>query len=334
MAIIDDTTLKGITGNLEIINHVGKRKITHVLHDIDGTHSLIREWPPVMSISIHWAMTCGLLDDFDSDEHLERLVTRVGKTPLPETDRFCIESAGLSAITQMEYGIRRAVELGNIPPDAGFSLSEEQKKNNSNVIKRIWNGEERFHDVEEPGELTEFINKMTPRLFKLYEKLLNSACRDKNTADAWKNPERWRVPGSMEFIKNLYEIGCKNYFVTGAVIYEEGGMYEEVQAVGFEIGPGKIIEALKGSLWDKKLPKDEVIYQLFKELDIDPAKALVIGDGRSEIKAGVDLGCITISRLSPGAKRQRELHIGFGTNYILPDFTNPVLEKMLYKPRD
>ncbi len=193
------------------------------------------------------------------------------------------------------------------------------------------NGEERFADISEPKSLLDFINERTPRLFVLYEKILNGACRDRNTQDAWKNAAKWRVPGSMEFMKHLYDLGCVNYFVTGAVIYENGGMYEEVQAIGFEIGSGKIIEALKGSSWDKKLPKDEVIQSLLRELSVAPENVLVIGDGRSEIKAGVDLGCVTMSRLPAEAKRQRELHVGFGTNLILKDFTSPDLYAMIYK---
>jgi hypothetical protein len=331
MAILDDSFLAGDPGNIEVINPVGRRTISHVIHDIDGTHSLIRDWPPVMSLTIHWAMTCGLEDDFDSEENKQRLIARVGKDKLEETDRFCVESAGLSAITQMEFGIRRAVELGNIPKSAGLKLAKKTAQNNSRIIKRIWNGEERFGDVKEPPELSAFISERAPRLFRLYEAILNGACRDKNTADAKKHPEKWRVPGSMDFMKYLYEIGCKNYFVTGAVIYKEGGMFEEVQAVGFDVGPGKLVESLEGSSWDRKLPKDEVMRELFQRLGVSPSNALVIGDGRSEIKAGVDMGCVTMSRLPKGASRQRELHIGFGTNYIVPDYIDPRIKRLIRK---
>jgi len=331
MALLDDTLLRSGPGNLEIINPVGKRRITHVIHDIDGTHSLIRDWPPVMSLSIHWAMTCGLDDDFDSPAALKALTERVAAQPLEETDKFCIESAGLSALTQMEYGIRRAIELGNLPPDPGFVLNERQKRNNSAIIKRIWNGQERFDDMDEPPEMLSFIRERSSRLFKLYEAVLNRASRDKNIAAARKDPQSWRVPGSMEFMSHLHRIGCLNYFVTGAVIYEDGGMLEEVLALGFEIGPGKMVAAIHGSSWDRKLPKDEVIRQLCRQLDIEPANVMTIGDGRTEIKAGVDMGCVTISRLPPAAVRQRQLHEGFGTNYIVPDFTDPLLKTLIRK---
>jgi phosphoglycolate phosphatase-like HAD superfamily hydrolase len=321
MAILDDRGLKSSAG-FEVFRPVGRRVITHAIHDIDGTHSIIRDWPPVMSLSIHYAMTSGLPEDFDSEENARRLIEETGKKPLPETDRFCVESAGLSALTQMEFGIRRAVELGNIPVSAGIRLTPEAQQNNSLIIRRMWEGEERFQDIPEPESLKRFIADKTPRLFKLYERVLNGACRDRNTADAWKNPTRWRVKGSYEFVSRLHQIGVKNYFVTGAVVYPEGGMYEEVLSLGFEIGAGKIIEAMEGSSWDRKMPKDEVMRELFGRLRVEPAHALVVGDGRTEMKAGTDMGCVTISRLPRAAARLREMHKAFGVNYIVEDYTD------------
>ena len=34
---------------IETVNPVHNREIVCAFHDIDGTHSLIRNWPPVMS---------------------------------------------------------------------------------------------------------------------------------------------------------------------------------------------------------------------------------------------------------------------------------------------
>jgi len=331
MAIFDDSVLRTDPGNIEAINPVGRRRITHAIHDVDGTHSLIRQWPPVMSVVLHWAMTCGLEEGFDSPEAEAELAERAGKEPLPETDRFCVETAGLSALTQMEYGIRRAVELGNVPAHVAEALTPEQQRANSEVIRRIWEGQERFDDVEDSPELLKFIAERAPRLFRLYERVLNAVCRDRNTAAAKANPQAWRVPGSMEFLKHLRRVGCANYFVTGSVVYEEGGMYEEVQALGFEVGPGKLIESLVGSSWDRKLPKDEVMREFCERENIDGRNVLVIGDGRSEIRAGVEMGAVAISRLPVDARRQRELHTQIGTNYIVPDFTSPVIRKLITK---
>ncbi|MFH1709127.1 MAG: hypothetical protein ABIF71_14580 [Planctomycetota bacterium] len=217
MALLDDTTLTD-TARFTIVNRAGRREITHAVHDIDGTYSLIRDWPPVMSLSIHWAMTCGLEEDFDSEANLRLLIGRVGREPLPETDRFCVESAGLSALTQMEFGIRRAIELGRVPAIPGLELTNTVRANNALIIRRIWEGGERFDDISEPAALGDFIRGRTPRLFRFYEKILNGACRDRNTAEAWRHPEKFLVPGGLAFMARLHELGVRNYFVTGAVI--------------------------------------------------------------------------------------------------------------------
>jgi len=328
VAVLDDSVLSGAV-NVEVNRPAGRRIITHAIHDVDGTHSLIRDWPPVMSLSVHWAMTGGLEDDFDSPANLAALIDRVGAEPLGETDQFCIESAGLSAITQMEYGIRRAVALGNVPQGAFSPLTGEQQRGNAEIVRRIWNGRERFDDIAQPADLLAFIEERTGRLFRLYEAVLNRACRDRNTALAREDPGRLLVPGAMAFMTHLHRVGCVNVFVTGAVIHADGGMYEEVGALGYEIGPGRMVEAIVGSSWDRKLPKDEVMRDFCRERDVDPANVLAVGDGRTEIKAGVDMGCVTMSRLPPDAARQRELHVAFGTNYIVPDFTDPVLKELI-----
>ena len=329
MPIIDDRDLPGGSAAIEIVRPVGLRRFAHAIHDVDGTHSLIRDWPPVMSLAIHWAMTSGLGEGFDAPEVVGQLVARVGREPLAETDRFCVESAGLSALTQMEFGIRRAVELGNVPADGRLALSAEARRANSEVIRRIWAGQERFPDVAEPPGLLEFIAERSGRLFKLYEAVLNGACRDRNTAAARRAPEQWRVPGSLEFMERLRAIGCRNWFVTGAVLYAGGGMLEEVEAVGFAVGPGRLVEAMLGSSWDRKQPKDEVMRELFRARGLDPAGVLVVGDGRTEIQAGADAGCVTLSRLPAEATRQRELHRSLGTNYILADYTDPLLHRLI-----
>jgi hypothetical protein len=77
------------------------------------------------------------------------------------------------------------------------------------------------------------------------------------------------------------------------------------------------------------MPKDEVMRELCRREGVDPAHVLVLGDGRTEIKAGVDMGCVTMSRLPVDAARQRELHVSLGTNCILPDYTSPVLKELI-----
>ena len=78
-----------------VFNKFTDRKIKYAFHDIDGTHSLIREWPPVMSAVLNDVIEHGLPDGYDSVQNENRLISECGKRVLPETDAFCIESAGL-----------------------------------------------------------------------------------------------------------------------------------------------------------------------------------------------------------------------------------------------
>ncbi len=296
-----------------VINDFEDRIIKYAFHDIDGTHSLIREWPPVMSICLYDVIENGLPEDFDSRENVKRLISLAGTKPLPETDAFCVESAGLSALTQMEWAIRRSVQNSKIK----VSCNQDT---NAQIIERINNGEEYYDDLPETSEMSEMLKTQTPRLFKLYEAVLNGYCRDKNLVLAKENSEKFRVKGSYDFLKYLYENGVKNYFVTGAVVEKGMGMHEEVEALGYTIGKGELIEDIIGSTWTEKKPKDAVMKDLIKELNISGENVLVIGDGRAEIQAGVELGAVVISRLPESAIYQRQLHKKLGTNVIVDDF--------------
>ena len=302
---------------MEIVNAVKDRRIVCAFHDIDGTHSLIRNWPPVMSRVLYDTAQNGIPENLTSDENINRLVSLCGVEPLEETDRFCVESAGLSALTQMEWAIRRHEEL---------SSGKFDSQTNSQIIKRIWAGEEKFEDTPEPQEYLDYLGEVTPKLFWVYEQVLNRYCRDKNLSLARKNPNDFLMPDSMRFMKYLYDNGVKNYFVTGAVVDKSQtppmGMYEEVLALGFPIGEGMLVEDILGSTWDEKIPKDEVMFRLVKELGISGENVLVLGDGRSEISAGVKLGAVTMTVQPENAHRQRELHTELGTNMIVADYTS------------
>ena len=307
----------------KIINKVVDREIICAFHDIDGTHSLIRNWPPVMSRVLYDIVVNGIPENFESEENINRLVSLCDTEVLEETDKFCIESAGLSALTQMEWAIRRNQELTN---------GEYSSKINSEIIKRIWSGEEKFENFNEPKEYLDYLKEKSPNLFWVYEQVLNRFCRDKNLKEAKENPEKFLIKGSMEFMNYLYENGVKNYFVTGAVVDKSivppMGMYEEVLGLGFQIGEGKPVEDVLGSTWDEKIPKDEVMRRLVKELGIKGENVLVIGDGRSEISAGVALGAVTVSVLPENAARQRELHTELGTNMIISDYISNDIQKI------
>ncbi len=298
-----------------IVRAFSDKKIKYAFHDIDGTHSLIRDWPPVMSICLFDVIENGLPENFDNPENVKRLISLAGTKKLPETDAFCVESAGLSALTQMEWAIRRSVQEGKIKVNCNSDT-------NALIIERINNGEEYYDDLPETDEMNEMLKIQTPRLFKLYESVLNGYCRDKNLLLAKENPQKFRVKGSYDFLRYLHENGVKNYFVTGAVVEKGMGMHEEVEALGYKIGLGEMIEDIIGSTWTEKKPKDAVMYELMKALNISGENVLVVGDGRAEIQAGVDLGAMVISRLPENAIYQRELHKKLGTNVIVEDFTD------------
>lgn len=296
--------------------------IKYAFHDVDGTHSLIRDWPPVMSICLYNVIKNGLPQDFDSYENAQRLISLAGKSALPETDRFCIESAGLSALTQMEWAIRRAVEDGSVMVNCDMDT-------NSQIIERINNGIEYYDDLPETDGMAQMLKVQTPRLFKLYETVLNGYCRDNNLVEAQKNPEKFRIKGSMEFLQFLKDNGVKNYFVTGAVVEKGMGMHQEVEALGHKIGENELVEDIIGSTWTEKMPKDMVMKKLLCDLNTKGENVLVVGDGRAEIQAGVEIGAFVVSRLPENAEFQRALHKKLGTNIIIEDFCDKDFLKLL-----
>ncbi len=302
-----------------IVNDFEDRIIQYAFHDIDGTHSLIREWPPVMSICLYDVITNGLPEDFDSEANKHRLIELAGTKPLEETDRFCVESAGLSALTQMEWAIRRAVQEGTIDILCEPSVNDE-------IICRIWSGNEYYDDLNETAEMRAMVTEKTPRLFKLYEAVLNGYCRDKNLVKAKINPDQYMIAGSMEFMQFLKDHGVKNYFVTGAVVEKGMGMHEEVEALGYKIGKGELVEDIIGSTWTEKLPKDMIMKKLLRELHASGSEVLVIGDGRAEIAASVEMGSVSISRLPANAEYQRELHKHLKTNMIVENYLSEELK--------
>lgn len=334
MIVIDDRAFPDKIGKLEIVRRIGKREITAVIHDIDGTHSLIRHWQPVMSRCLFNVIKYGLPDDYNDENLIDKISAEVGTEPLPEMERFCDETAGLSSFTQMEWAIRRGIDAGTITVP-GLKYNGEVKQINRTIIKLIEAGEEDFSAFSEPRELSEFIKITARELFRVYERVLYRWCRDKNLQEARENAEKWRVPGSLEFVRKLHQLGCKNYFVTGSVVSENpsggsmNGIYEEAVVLGFEIGHHKMVEALIGSSATEKIHKAHVIKRLCEQENLKPENLLFIGDGRTEIKIGVELNAVALSRLPEDARLAREIHRQIGTNYIVIDFQEPALWRLL-----
>ena len=156
-------------------------------------------------------------------------------------------------------------------------------------------------------------------------------CRDRNLAAARKNPERFMVPGIADFMQFLKSCGVRNYFVTGAVVEPDGSgtMYEEIEALGLAPSANGLAERLIGSTWDEKLPKDRIMEKIAAEEGIKGEELLVIGDGRSEVSAGVKLGALVISRLNKNDLRQREIHRQLKTNIMMDHYDMQIINSFM-----
>ena len=307
-----------LPGIVELVTPFEPREILCAFHDIDGTHSLIREWLPPMALILGWVVEHGL-PPRDRAEAFERIFSARDRIS-EEARSFAVESAGLSGLTQMEWALRSALEAGKIP---GISFD---RRINREILAGIEHGKELFDEYGEGPEVRRLVREYSPELFRIYEKLLLVMSRDRNLAAARRDPEAWRVPGSMRFLNELRRAGIRNYFVTGAVVERDragnpsGTMFEEIAALGYEIGPGRLLEDLEGSSWQEKLPKRQIMLNLCRKLGISPEHLLIVGDGRSEIAAGAEMGAVTISRLPAAASRAREIHTALKTNFIVEKY--------------
>ena len=313
--------------SIELVTSFEPREIVCAFHDIDGTHSLIRDWVPVMTLTTGYTARYGLPPD-DLAEAILLIMAHEREDFFVSHD-FSIESAGLSALTQMEWAIRCGIQNGVI------ERSDVDPAVNRQIIDGIWAGRETFPEIHEDPALTAWLQEKSSNLFRIYEKILLLMSRDRNLADARIHPDRWRVPGSMEFLRFLKDCGIPNYFVTGAVVEKlpggyAGTMYEEVAALGYEFGKDELLAGLEGSEWNLKLPKVDIMRNLARKLGLDPKNILFVGDGRSEIDAGRSMGGITISRLPADAQRARTIHRSLKTNFILEQYDLGDISKLFH----
>jgi hypothetical protein len=327
MTLVSDNSLLNLSSDsagIELIKPWGERNITHAFHDIDGTHSLIRNWIPAMELVLGWVIENGI-DGIENPEAFATKIIREKNRRFPRAEDFAIESAGLSALTQMEWALRSAILIGTLIPD-GKPLCDHAMVVNHEIINRIFAGEEHFEQYDETADFRRFLNETSSKLFKIYELLLLAISRNDNLKAAKINPAQWRVPGSMEFLQILKSLSIKNYFVTGAVIEHHadntisGTMYEEIIALGYHVGKNQMVENLYGSKWDEKISKQKIFQQICEMENLHPENILIIGDGRSEISAGVAMGALTVSRIDKNFLRHRSLHRKLGTNLIVPDY--------------
>ncbi|MBQ7206288.1 MAG: HAD family hydrolase [Lentisphaeria bacterium] len=302
-----------LPGGVELVTPFEPREIAAAFHDIDGTHSKIREWIPVMTLVTGSVAAYGMFRGTPAEIAGE--IRRHRGESFPEARRFAVESAGLSALTQMEWALRMARRLDGKSGDV-----------NERIIDGIWKGEETFGDTGESPDDLRILGEQASLLFRAYEILLLEMGRNANLSAARKDPRNWRIPGSLAFLRTLKAHGVENYFITGAVVEYDGSgvpsgtMCEEIRALGYQVGKGKLLEEICGSAWNEKSPKIDIMKNLMRRKKLSPEQVLVVGDGRSEIAAGRALGCLTVSRLDICAERAREIHRRLKTNLIVPDF--------------
>ncbi len=317
-----------IPAGIEKCSPFSARRITHAFHDIDGTHSLIREWVPVMTLVTGFTARNGMAKGETIEEKAENIARHLPEE-FPEGKSFAIESAGLSALTQMEWALRRAGENGLYPLDGS------SPEINSTIVSAIWNGKEEFENYGESAGFCKKLAADASMLFKVYELLLLKMGRDRNLADARINPDKWRVKGSIEFLKFLHDNGVKNYFITGAVVEyasdgtPQGTMVEEIATLGLMPAGNGIVTKLAGSTWKEKLPKEKIMMEICRKENIAPAQLLIVGDGRSEIAAGVAMGALAMSRLDENSLRAREIHKALGTHLIVSKYDMDELAKFM-----
>ena len=321
MLIVDPQKLPAA---LELVTPFEKRHITHAFFDIDGTCSLIREWVPVMALVTGFTARHGL-PDAGSPAEIAKKISCCDPQDFPEGFKFAVESAGLSALTQMEWALRCAANKGKL------DLPGLDQQINRKIIELIWNGKELFDEFNEPEMLRNIIAQKSSLLFKAYEILLLDMCRNRNLEKAKKDPSRFMVPGITDFMCFLKNCGVRNYFVTGAVVEPDGSgtMFEEIDALGLAPSPGGLAERLIGSTWNEKLPKDKIMEKIAAAEGINGGQLLVIGDGRSEISAGVKMGALVISRLNKNDLRQREIHRSLKTNMIFDHYDMQMIHSFM-----
>ena len=79
--------------NIEVTKPFAPRQITHVFHDIDGTHSLIREWVPVMALVNGAVARYGMFEG--TVQEIAEAIYLHSSEDFAEARKFAIESAGL-----------------------------------------------------------------------------------------------------------------------------------------------------------------------------------------------------------------------------------------------
>ncbi len=135
------------------------------------------------------------------------------------------------------------------------------------------------------------------------------------------DPDDYLIKGSREFLQVLHDMKLDLYVASGT---DEQDVVNEVRVLGLLDFFTKVAGAPERRA---DCSKEAVIRMLMEEKGLKGAELMVIGDGKVEIRLGVEAGAITLGLASDEVKREgvnpikRERLIKAGANAIVGDFT-------------
>ena len=167
----------------------------------------------------------------------------------------------------------------------------------------------------------------TPQTAEAYkhEYLVRLSKRVRHRADleaVRQPPERFRVPGALEFVAALHARGVTCYIASGT---DETAVREEVSLLGF----APLIADVRGAREDGSDAKRVVIDHLMAKHRLSAGELAVIGDGPAEIEYARAASGLAVGVASPEDERagidgrKRSLLIAAGADVIIPDFSQP-----------
>jgi phosphoglycolate phosphatase-like HAD superfamily hydrolase len=152
---------------------------------------------------------------------------------------------------------------------------------------------------------------------------LSERIRHRTDLEAGRQPpERFRVPGALEFVAALHARGVACYIASGT---DETAVREEVALLGL----APLIVDLRGAREDGSDAKLVVIDRLTAKHRLSTGELAVIGDGPAEIEYAQAAGGLAIGVASTEDDRadidvqKRSLLIAAGADVIIPDFSQP-----------
>ena len=164
----------------------------------------------------------------------------------------------------------------------------------------------------------------TPEAYK-HKYLVRLSGRIRHRADleaGRQPPERFRVPGALEFVATLHARGVACCIASGT---DEAAVREEAALLGF----APLITDLRGAQEDGYDAKRIVIDRLTTKHCLSTGELTVIGDGPAEIEyaraaSGLAIGIASTEDERSGIDaRKRSLLIAAGADVIIPDFSQP-----------